>query len=193
VTLQKSLTSATLQWRGYTEDGKKVDRALYTIGYEGAPLDDFWATLQAAGVSTVLDIRDVPFSRKPGFSKKALSAEAERRGVRYVHLQGLGDPKEGREAAKAGLHAKFVTIFSAHLERPAAVADLAKAVELAKMAPTCLLCYERDPKECHRTIVASRMMSAGGLATVHLGVRAGLAAASRNTQEFDGIGQLAFG
>ena len=170
-----------------------LERALYTIGYEGAALEDFWATLQAAGVRTVLDIRDVPFSRKPGFSKKALSAEAARRGVQYVHLQGLGDPKEGREAAKAGNHSQFLAIFSAHMERPEAVADLAEAVELSRQGAACLLCYERDPKDCHRTIVAARMVAHGDFTVAHLGVRAGLAAASRKTQEFNGVGELAFG
>ena len=170
-----------------------MKQALYTIGYEGANLDDFWATLQVAGVRTVLDIRDVPFSRKPGFSKKALSADAVGRDILYVHLQGLGDPKEGREAAKAGLHEQFLDIFLAHMERPEAVADLTEAMNLSRGTPTCLLCYERDPKACHRTIVAARMMSLGDFELVHLGVRAGIAITSRKTQKFDGVGELAFG
>lgn len=166
---------------------------LYTIGYEGAALDDFWTSLESSGIRTVVDIRDVPFSRKPGFSKKALSEEAARRGVRYVHLQALGDPKEGRNAAKAGDHAQFLAIFTAHLERPEAVADLAVAVELSRQGAACLLCYERNPKDCHRTIVATRIVAHNGSAIVHLGVRAGLAATSRKTKEFNGIGKLAFG
>ena len=170
-----------------------MERALYTIGYEGASQDDFWASLLAAGVRTVLDIRDIPISRKPGFSKKALIAEAARRGVQYVHLQGLGDPKEGRDAAKAGDHAKFLAVFTAHLERSEAVADLSEAVELSLDDTACLLCYERDPKDCHRTIVAARMMASGDFNVVHLGVRAGIAAANSRKNKVDGVGELAFG
>jgi hypothetical protein len=76
-----------------------MQHSFYAIGYEGSVLEDFVATLRSAGVETLIDVRDVPLSRKPGFSKSALQANLEAHGIAYVHLKGLGDPKPGREAA----------------------------------------------------------------------------------------------
>ncbi len=149
--------------------------ALYTIGYEGASPSDFWATLVTSGVKTLIDVRDVPFSRKPGFSKKALGHDSEGFGLKYIHLAGLGDPKEGREAAKIGKYALFAKIFSAHMMSESALSDLSKAIDLSLEATSCLLCYERNPENCHRSIVASHMLGHGSFKLYHLGVRAGLA------------------
>lgn len=168
-------------------------QALYTIGYEGAARDDFWATLVTSGVKTLIDVRDVPFSRRPGFSKRALGEDAGAYGIRYVHLSGLGDPKEGRDAAKAGNHALFLKIFSAHMTSDEALSDLAEAISLSLAAPSCLLCYERNPKDCHRSIVAARMAEHEDFRLYHLGVRAGLAIKAPRTQEIYGTGELVLG
>ena len=73
---------------------------LFTIGYEKAVLRDVLATLAQAGVATLLDVRDRPISRRPGFSKRQLAAAVEDAGMRYVHLQALGTPPEGRLAGR---------------------------------------------------------------------------------------------
>src|SRR5216684_4644536 len=73
---------------------------LYSIGYEKARLADVVATLAASGVATLIDVRDRPISRRPGFSKHQLAAAVEAAGIRYLHLQALGTPPEGREAGK---------------------------------------------------------------------------------------------
>jgi uncharacterized protein (DUF488 family) len=167
--------------------------ALYTIGYEGATLDDFWATLLASGIRNIIDVREVPLSRRQGFSKKALWSQAEARGVRYIHLPGLGDPKEGRDAAKAGKHALFLKIFSTHMTSAEAQSDLAEAINLSLEGPSCLLCYERDPKDCHRLIVAALMAEHENFKLNHLGVRAGLALKSLRAQGGYGSRELVFG
>lgn len=74
---------------------------LATIGYEGSSLQDFIATLRAASIRTLIDVRALPISRRPGFAKNALSKALAEAGIDYVHLKGLGDPKEGRDAARA--------------------------------------------------------------------------------------------
>ena len=75
-----------------------TDRSLFTIGYEKALLADLVATLAAAGVTTLIDVRDRPVSRRPGFSKRQLAAAVEEAGMSYVQLKALGTPPEGREA-----------------------------------------------------------------------------------------------
>ncbi|TAD88723.1 MAG: DUF488 domain-containing protein [Alphaproteobacteria bacterium] len=157
-------------------------QVLFTIGYEGATATDFWATLRIAGIRNLIDIRDVPVSRKPGFSKKALSESATSHGVSYFHLAALGDPKEGRDAAKRGNHQLFREIFTAHMETMTARQDLSKAIELTGEAPSCLLCYERDPLVCHRSIVAACIVRRNEFRLFHLGVHAELSLQSPSTQ-----------
>jgi uncharacterized protein (DUF488 family) len=128
----------------------------------------FIAALHEAGVELVLDIRAVPASRKKGFSKNLLAAHLDEAGIGYRHLRGLGTPKAGREAARAGDIAAFERIFRAQLEEPEAVLDLGEALELAQTKPVCLLCMERDPEHCHRLIVAERMAKETGQKIRHL-------------------------
>jgi uncharacterized protein (DUF488 family) len=151
-------------------------KVLATIGYEGASLEDFIATLKAAAVHTLIDVRELPISRRPGFAKNALSTALSNAGIEYLHLKGLGDPKEGREAARANDFAQFVRVFTRHLGTAIARADLADAVKLSAAGGTCLMCYERDPNLCHRKLVADEISAIIPIEIRHLGVRDGLAA-----------------
>ena len=148
---------------------------ILTIGYEGSKLEDFVATLKLADVQVLIDIRDVPVSRKRGFSKKALAATLEGAGVGYVHLRDLGDPRPGREAARRGVMQTFERIFRAHMEGREAQEALEKALEIASGVRACLLCFERDHSGCHRAIVAQEMGNREAFQICHLSVRHGLA------------------
>src|SRR5215213_5559790 len=75
---------------------------IFTIGYEGATVPEFLAALKDAGVERVIDVRALPLSRRPGFSKSPLRAALEEAGIEYVHLKALGTPADGRAAARAG-------------------------------------------------------------------------------------------
>lgn len=143
---------------------------LFTIGYEGADVGPFIDTLAEAGVSHVIDIRDVPASRKRGFSKNTLSAALSESGIGYTHLKPLGDPKPGREAMRSGNYRVFLEIYNEHVAQPAAQACLREAVAIAVEQPAVLLCYERDPKHCHRTLVADMITDLTSLSVRHLGV-----------------------
>lgn len=144
---------------------------LFTIGYEGAEICDFLATLVGHGISQVIDVRDVPISRKRGFSKNRLREALAEHGIEYLHLKGLGDPKAGREAARAGKFAVFRTIYGRHLEGSAAQAALSEARSAAQNRVSCLLCFERSNENCHRSIVAERLAKSGQFDVRHIGVR----------------------
>lgn len=147
----------------------------FSIGYEGASVEDFLTTLNLADIELVADIRELPISRKRGFAKTALSNNLNVHGIAYEHLKGLGDPKEGREAAKSGRINDFLDIFHAHMQTEVAKADLEKLVCLTEAHRICLLCYERDFQLCHRNIVAKKVTEITGLKVQHLGVRKGVA------------------
>lgn len=124
---------------------------IFTIGYEGATQAELIAALRAAGVELVIDVRAVPMSRKPGFSKNVLAAGLGEAGIGYVHLKALGTPPAGREAARKGDLATFERIYAAQLDTPEAGAEAAQMMALAEEKPSALLCFERDPAQCHRT------------------------------------------
>jgi len=126
---------------------------IFTIGYEGVTTSEFLSALQAAGVERVIDVRAVPNSRRPGFSKTPLRNALADVGIDYVHLRALGTPAAGREAARAGRKADLERIYAGQLETPQAMAEGAMMLELAADKPSALLCYEREPACCHRTLL----------------------------------------
>lgn len=134
---------------------------LYTIGYEGTDIDRFVATLRGAGVTLLADVRAVAISRKKGFSKNRLRERLEADGIAYAHLAKLGDPKKGRDAARAGKYNEFQRIYSAHLMTADASDELGRLADLALKDAVCLLCFERDPAHCHRKMIADRLKARG--------------------------------
>ncbi|MBY8820695.1 DUF488 family protein [Sphingomonas colocasiae] len=126
---------------------------LFTIGYEGATQDQFIAVLKGAGVERVIDVRAVPLSRKPGFSKNVLAAGLKDAGIDYVHLKALGTPPDGRDAARKGNRAGLERVYAGQLELPEAMVQAEQMRELANEKPSALLCFERDPGICHRTLL----------------------------------------
>jgi len=126
---------------------------IFTIGYEGTTVGEFIAALQSVGVQRVIDVRALPLSRRPGFSKSPLRAALEEAGIEYVHLKALGTPAEGRAAARAGRHADLERIYAGQLELPDAIAQSAIMLEMALEKPSALLCVEREPGHCHRTLL----------------------------------------
>ena len=126
---------------------------IFTIGYEGATVAEFVAALRQAGVQRVIDVRALPLSRRPGFSKTPLRGALAEAGIDYVHLKALGTPADGRVAARAGRHADMARIYAGQLELPEAMVQSAQMLALAEEVPSALLCFERQPEHCHRSLL----------------------------------------
>lgn len=140
---------------------------IYTIGYEGTDIYRFVETLKCVGIMILADVRAVALSRKKGFSKSKLRARLEEEGITYTHYVELGDPKPGRDAARAGNYNRFRRIYSRHLAGADPQAAIDGIAKIAQNTPTCLLCFERDPKVCHRSMIADELVSFG-LKSFHL-------------------------
>ena len=112
------------------------------------------SSAEGAGVKRLIDVRALPLSRRPGFSKSPLAGALEEAGIEYVHLKALGTPADGRAAARAGRHADLERIYAGQLELPEAIAQAAQMLALADEKPSALLCMEREPAHCHRTLAA---------------------------------------
>ena len=148
---------------------KKPTSPLFTIGYEQAKPDAVMAELKRAKVKLLVDTRAVAASRKPGFSKRQLAATLDENGIAYLHLQKLGTPDEGRQAARAGKLETLWRIYAKHLKTPEAIEAMDELVSIVKSGQSvCLLCYERDKDCCHRTRIAEVVHERTGASVVDL-------------------------
>jgi uncharacterized protein (DUF488 family) len=144
---------------------------LFTIGYEGAGLQEFLDCLEKNAVKCLLDVREIPFSRKRGFSKTPLSRALEERGIHYVHFKELGSPSSVREELKQGQdYRKFFHEMEEYLTTQ--VEGIERACSYIDRMTCCLMCYERLAAECHRKVVASKIKErdGNGLKVEHLKV-----------------------
>ncbi len=148
---------------------------LFTVGYEQADPQDFVATLKHFGIEILADVREVTVSRRRGFSKNQLRQMLFDSGIEYVHYRDLGDPKPGRDAARAGDLDTFRRIFGEHMRSQEAQAALKDLSNQADQKRTCLMCYERDPIDCHRSIVARCIAEGLAIKIQHIGVQKGIA------------------
>ncbi len=121
---------------------------LYTIGHSNHAIDAFRALLAGAGVDLVVDVRSVPHSRRfPQFAKKALTNALAEHGIGYRWMgDTLGGLKHRRDAAT----------FDQVAASPAFRDALDTLVALAQAATPVLMCAEREPMACHRTILIAR-------------------------------------
>jgi uncharacterized protein (DUF488 family) len=131
-------------------------QTLFTIGYEKAKPAAVLGELKRAKVKLLVDTRAVAASRRPGFSKRQLAASLDQNGIAYLHLQKLGTPAEGRQAARSGDFDTLWRIYDKHIKTPDAQAALGELIALVKSGQrVALLGYERDPQECHRSRIAA--------------------------------------
>ena len=142
---------------------------LFTIGYELAKPDAVMAELKRARVKLLVDTRAVAASRKPGFSKRQLAATLDENGIAYLHLQKLGTPDDGRQAARAGKLDTLWRIYAKHLTTPDAIEAMDELISIVKSGETvCLLCFERDQACCHRSRIAEIVNERTGAEVVDL-------------------------
>ena len=140
---------------------------IYTVGYEGLDIDSFLSLLAENDIETVVDVREMPLSRKPGFSKKSLANVLNLSGREYVHMVDLGCPKQVRDRYREdGNWKRYTDGFMKHLKtQDDAIAELSA---LAATSNCALLCYEADSNFCHRSMVASAVKDYCGARVTHI-------------------------
>ncbi len=141
---------------------------VYTVGYEGLELEGFLRQLRRAGIKMLVDVRDLPLSRKRGFSKTALAEGLGGAGMSYLHVRSLGCPKAIRDQYRAdGDWKAYTAAFLKNLRKQSqAVRELA---DLCENQPAALLCYEADAALCHRTYVARAVAAVSSVSVMHIG------------------------
>lgn len=144
--------------------------ALLTIGYEGRNLEEFASRLKDFGVATLVDVRDIPLSRKKGFSKSPLSQYLQEIGIEYIHLKQLGSPRDLREKFKEDSdYEYFYKEYSEYVQSQQHILETLYEIVVSSVN-TCIMCYERDPYYCHRLVVAEEIKKRdrNGLVVQHI-------------------------
>ena len=135
---------------------KKI--VVYTIGYEGMDIDEFIRTLEINKIEQILDVREIPISRKVGFSKSKLESRLSADGIRYIHMKELGSPKEIREKLHATHDYKeFFDSYRYYIGSN--FSYIQDAWERVLEYRTCLMCFEKKPEECHRSVLAEYLLT----------------------------------
>lgn len=138
-----------------------MTRQLFTVGYEGATIKTFIENLRANNVECILDVRELPLSRKRGFSKTQLDQALNDANIRYVHLRELGTPKRVRDELKSTRD--YTSFFKKMNRYLAAKKDaIETALNYVANSTCCLMCFEKLASECHRKLVAKKIKAKGG-------------------------------
>jgi uncharacterized protein (DUF488 family) len=146
---------------------------IFTFGYEGLDIEAFIARLQVARVKTIVDVRELPLSRKKGFSKNSFSSALSLHGIAYVHMPALGCPKPIRNQYKADANwCTYKKDFINYIKTQDA--PLRELVKISQATSACLVCFEADFSMCHRTFVARAARQLGGPIVTHLTSRTAL-------------------
>ncbi len=142
------------------KDKPLAEAAVFATGYEGEDIDQFLNKLIKNGIDFVIDVRDNPFSMKPSFTKGRLIRHLQKAGIGYTHLKELGVEKEIRK--ELGATEDYTAFFGAYkqklMQSETAISWLLKLAANRRIA---LLCFENDPKRCHRSILAEELGKRG--------------------------------
>ena len=146
-----------------------MKRKLLTIGYGGFAIQEFLDALMAFNIQCLIDIREIPISRKKGFSKSILKSHLIKVGIKYSHLRSLGSPSLYRSRLReTGDYDRFFRDVRRHLETTQPTIELREAVEIARMERACLMCYCPRWELCHRRCVVEAITSCSSLLVEHI-------------------------
>jgi uncharacterized protein (DUF488 family) len=138
---------------------KKIE--LLTIGYEGLGIDDFIGRLKQFNISRLIDIREIPISRKKGFSKTVLQDRLKDENIEYVHIKALGSPSTLRKKLKSDWdYDYFFNAYSDYLSQNNEIVE--QVYEYLLGGTNCIMCFEQTPEKCHRSIVAEKIKEYDG-------------------------------
>lgn len=142
---------------------------LFTIGYEDKAIDNFISELKNNNIEKVVDVRELPLSRKKGYSKTLFSKLLGKNGIDYIHMKELGSPRELRKKLKKdGDLDYFFMEYRKYLKTQNDTVNI--LYKIISREKCCLVCYEDMPRKCHRTEIATEIkrIDGNGLKIKHL-------------------------
>lgn len=144
-----------------------TEQILFTIGYEGMDQAHFLTCLRERGITLLADVRELPLSRKPGFSRRALAAPLHANAITYVHFRALGCPRWMRARFRHDHDwDHYSEDYLRYLATQAEV--LQDLAQMARRQRTALMCFEADAQRCHRSLIAAALRESTQFRTVDL-------------------------
>ncbi len=135
-----------------------VTHQLLTIGYEGKRIDEFVDALKKNHVEKLIDVREMPLSRKPGFSKTKLKMKLDENNIQYIHYKTLGCPKPIRHKLQEDWDYKYFTkAYSEYLNEN--LKSIEELKEEIYNSISCLMCFEKQHDKCHRSIIVQSILN----------------------------------
>jgi len=129
---------------------------IYTIGYEGLPIDEFITRARNNKIDVVIDVRELPWSRKNGFNRNALHRRFEEEKISYFNFTELGSPRPTRNKLyEKHNYVEFFKSYSIYLSNY--VESLMDIITISRKMRICLMCYEADIQKCHRKIITDKL------------------------------------
>jgi uncharacterized protein (DUF488 family) len=138
---------------------------LYTVGHSNHPIEKFLGLLTAHDIGAVADVRSRPFSRRnPQFNKDRLAAHLAQQSIAYVFL--------GRELGARSDDPACYENGKVQYPRLAATASFKTGIDRllagAEKYRVALMCAEKEPLDCHRTLLVSRALEQAGISIAHI-------------------------
>ena len=146
--------------------------AVFTIGHSNHAAEVFRRLLQRHGIEEVMDVRSSPHSRyNPQFNRRALQAALAEAGVEYVFM---GAELGGRPVDPSCYDSEGRVQYDRLAETDAFNVGIRRVIQRAGQRRMALMCSEKEPLDCHRTLLIARILSARGLAVAHILADGGL-------------------
>jgi uncharacterized protein (DUF488 family) len=133
-------------------------KPIKTIGHSNHPIERFVALLRAGGVERLVDVRSMPWSRRwPQFGRERLTKSLADAGIAYAWE---GEALGGKPKSGGG--------YDDLAARPEFTDAIGRLIRDSGDATLCLMCAEKEPLDCHRTVLVSRRLAQRGVAIEHL-------------------------
>jgi uncharacterized protein (DUF488 family) len=138
---------------------------LYTVGHSNHSIDKFVGLLTTNSITAIADVRSQPFSKRyPQFNKERLAAVLAQQGIAYVFLGNeLGARSEDPSCYENGK-----VQYGRLAATPAFKAGIARVLAGAEKFRVALMCAEKEPLDCHRTLLVSRALQSVGAEITHI-------------------------
>ncbi len=145
---------------------------MFTIGHSNHPIGAFLALLERHGTAAVADVRSVPYSRRhPQFNRRSVERSLREHGIRYLFL---GAELGARTPEPSCYDDDGKVLFSRLATTGVFLRGIARVLEEAAHTRLALLCAERDPANCHRTILVAPVVRKRGASVTHILADGGL-------------------
>jgi len=138
---------------------------IYTVGHSVHPIDAFIGLLQSYGVTAVADVRSTPYSRRnPQFNRDDLRAALKSAAIQYVFLgKELGARSEDQSC-----YVNDKVQYALLAETPLFRSGIERLLEGVRSHKIAIMCAEKDPLDCHRTILVARSLVQAGVGITHI-------------------------